>query len=373
MTEVPKIVYDRLRATSPELAHPDANLLTAFAEQSLLGIERDDLVKHLALCEDCREVLVLALPPVEAEAIAAIAKMTAPIAADAESDRITRISTKTKKSWITVLAGPSMRWAALAAGVVVAASLLLMHPGKLNQPIAPSVNQPVATTAAITASPASQAEAKTDDAQLPKKQSSKKLNAVENSTAESVSRGVTENAGISGEAASSVEGTQMARNDAPVIEKAKPALQQSEATEKAVPNELQKNQPELAQVPDQTLPHSVTWAIMAGILQRSQNNGQNWQSALHADHPLLCYASRGEDVWAGGKAGTLFHSIDNGITWVQLQPSVKDQKLGADITHIDIHDTGIHGNGSGPTQIVVLTSNNEVWTSADSGNTWRTN
>jgi hypothetical protein len=380
MTEVPKIVYDRLWAAPPERAHPDANLLTAFAEQALSAPESDSVLKHLALCADCREVLVLALPLAEA--------VTAPIAADTESDRITRISTRTERSWLTVLAGPSMRWAALVAGVVVAASVLLVHPGKLNQPIAPSVNQPAATAALTTVSPTSgspitspstgQVAAKTIDdvrpnsgsllsKQLSKKQLSKKPDLGENSSAE-VSK---EAVGV--ETASSVEGSQMARNDAPVIEKAKPALQQSPATETAGTNEQQKNQPGLAQVQRQTVAGDVIWIIKAGVLQRSVNSGQNWQNALHADHPLLCYASHGEEVWAGGEAGILFHSIDNGITWAQLQPSVKNQKLGADITHIDIYDTGIRGNGSGPARIVVFTSNGETWTSADGGATWQKN
>jgi hypothetical protein len=412
MTEVPKIVYDRLRAASseqalsdvaaPERAHPDANLLTTFAEQALSVTERDGVLKHLALCEDCREVLVLALPSAEA--------VTAPIASETESGRITRISTKAERSWLTMLAGPSMRWAALAAGVLVAASVLLVHPGKLNQRIAPSANQPTATIAATTASPTSGspitspptgrvaaetakavADARSNSGpllskQLSKKQLSKKPDLGGNSSAiprSRHSRGSAENAEISGvavgvEAASSVEVSQMARNDAPAIEKAKPALPQSEATETASTNEQQKNQPGLAIEQGQTLARNGTWAITAGTLQRSLDNGQNWQNALRADHPLLCYASHREDVWTGGQAGTLFHSVDSGVTWVQLQPSIKGRKLSSDITHIDIHgddihSDDIHGNVSGPTQIVVFTSNNEAWTSADGGNTWQKN
>src|ERR1700694_4729119 len=62
MTEVPKIVYDRLRATLPELAHPEADLLSAFAEQALSATERDGVLEHLALCAECRDVVALALP-----------------------------------------------------------------------------------------------------------------------------------------------------------------------------------------------------------------------------------------------------------------------------------------------------------------------
>src|ERR1039457_4423186 len=76
MTEVPKIVYDRLRAArseralpqgiGPAQAHPDADLLAALAEQALSGPERDGVLEHLALCGNCREALALALPAADA-------------------------------------------------------------------------------------------------------------------------------------------------------------------------------------------------------------------------------------------------------------------------------------------------------------------
>src|ERR1019366_6607489 len=130
MTEVPKIVYDRLRAVlpdraGPEQAHPEADLLTAFAEQALSATERDGVLEHLALCGDCREAI-------------------APIATETEAVRATPI--RAKRNFLTAFAWPSLRWAALAAGVAVAASVLLMHPGKLNQATLSSVNRPVATT-----------------------------------------------------------------------------------------------------------------------------------------------------------------------------------------------------------------------------------
>jgi hypothetical protein len=429
MTEVPKIVYDRLRAVLPERAlsdvaareqaHPDADLLTAFAEQALSATERDGVLKHLALCEDCREVLVLALPGVDA--------VSAPIAAEAEfstgSIKVTRVSTKVQKSWLTMLAHPSMRWAALAAGVVVAASILLVHPGKLNQPISPFVHHQATPTATLPAAGSPIASLPTDQVVtkaindtrsssgplLSKNQFSKNPKAeralapvhqaesgmlladnrsnsglAENpSAAPIISRASTETVEISG-------------HDAPAIQKAKPALQEPEATEAAQAqaanvqqkNEQQKNQAvsDLAfakkqEFPaSQTLARNVNWAITAGTLQRSLDNGQNWQNALHADHPLLCYASHsyasqgyathGEEVWTGGQAGTLFHSIDSGVTWVQVHPSIKGQQLTSDVTHIDID---IHGDVRGPAQIGISTSNNEVWTSADGGNTWQKN
>ena len=67
MTEVPKIVHHRLRAVTParevlEQTHPDADVLTAFAEQALAAREREGVLQHLALCADCRDIVALALP-----------------------------------------------------------------------------------------------------------------------------------------------------------------------------------------------------------------------------------------------------------------------------------------------------------------------
>src|ERR1035437_10135869 len=146
MTEVPKIVptivHDRLRASRPQgsapaQAHPNADVLTAFAEQALSASERDSVLEHLARCGDCRELLALALPPAEIVA--------APIAIETDADRATGpragapAARKLNFAW-PALAWPTLRWAALAAGVAVAAAVLLVHPGKLNQ-VAPSANR----------------------------------------------------------------------------------------------------------------------------------------------------------------------------------------------------------------------------------------
>ena len=66
MADVPKIVRERLRVAKPVTAeHPDPDVLTAFAESSLLQRERADVLEHLSRCGECREILVLALPASE--------------------------------------------------------------------------------------------------------------------------------------------------------------------------------------------------------------------------------------------------------------------------------------------------------------------
>jgi photosystem II stability/assembly factor-like uncharacterized protein len=120
---------------------------------------------------------------------------------------------------------------------------------------------------------------------------------------------------------------------------------------------------------------NVVWTITEGVLQRSLDSGQSWQDALRPKNPLLCYAPYGKDVWAGGQAGTLFHSVDGGLTWTQVQPSQKGQQLTSDVIRIELQGSNLQGdnqpgNTARPTQIVLSTSNNDIWSSIDGGTTW---
>jgi hypothetical protein len=45
--------------------HPDADQLSAFAEQALPPHEREQTLAHLAVCGDCRAIVALSLPPVD--------------------------------------------------------------------------------------------------------------------------------------------------------------------------------------------------------------------------------------------------------------------------------------------------------------------
>lgn len=116
MQDVPKIVTDRLRAAVPLVNHPDADVLTAFSEQSLLDRERAVVLEHLAHCGDCREIVALALPTIEA------AQATFhPI----PSRRI---------GW------PALRWAFIAVGVFAIASLGVVQYRRESARSAPMAN-----------------------------------------------------------------------------------------------------------------------------------------------------------------------------------------------------------------------------------------
>jgi hypothetical protein len=321
---LPRIVYDRLRAASskcalpdralpeqlgPEQAHPDADLLAAFAEQALSASERDGVLAHLALCGDCREVAALSLP----------------VAAETEAARATPISIPTernspaspalvwaKPAWTNFawakFAWPSLRWAALAAGIAVVATVLMVRPGKRNEATLHSAKPPVATIAppasgpeiassSIASSPMAQSAglAKSNGAQpKPELQLYKKLKTEKSVTpaqAESeilladnrkdagqadelsaapsagvaaldarTSRGATETVEVSGAAANlvevapSTEARLMARNQMAAVEKAKPAPQETEG------NARQKAEAAVTHAPARSQSSNVTYA-----------------------------------------------------------------------------------------------------------------
>ena len=99
MQDVPKIARERLRAARPVRTHPDADLLTAFTEQSLPAGERKAVFEHLSRCGDCRDIVALSLPATEA--IGTTARTPA-------------------RGWLTWSA---LRWGLVAAGVVAIASI----------------------------------------------------------------------------------------------------------------------------------------------------------------------------------------------------------------------------------------------------------
>ena len=93
MNQIPESARRRMQA-QPVGEHPDADLLSAFAEHSLGGPERELVLAHLAACVACREVVSLALPQ-EAEMV----EVAAP-----------------SGSWFR---WPMLRWTAVAATVIV--------------------------------------------------------------------------------------------------------------------------------------------------------------------------------------------------------------------------------------------------------------
>jgi photosystem II stability/assembly factor-like uncharacterized protein len=71
--------------------------------------------------------------------------------------------------------------------------------------------------------------------------------------------------------------------------------------------------------------------------------------------------SNAAEVWAGGSGGALYHTLDGGNRWARVVPSDAGTLLTADIIAIQFSD---------PRNVIVTTSNAEVWTTLDAGQTW---
>ncbi len=114
MQGVPKTVLKGLQAAA-QGPHPEADLLTAFAERSLADPERKNVLDHLARCAGCREVVALALPIPE-DTVAAH---------------------RGNASWFS---WPVLRWGVVAAGLAIITSIAILEYKGHNQPITVATN-----------------------------------------------------------------------------------------------------------------------------------------------------------------------------------------------------------------------------------------
>lgn len=105
MEQLPKIVRERLQNRVKPEVHPDPDLLTAFAENSLPERDRVPVLEHLSSCAGCREVVMLAQPESAIAHVAAAATSSAP----------------SRPRWSGRLI---FGWAAVAACVVIGVALL---------------------------------------------------------------------------------------------------------------------------------------------------------------------------------------------------------------------------------------------------------
>jgi hypothetical protein len=141
MSNLPHIVRQRLgvpRVGDAGADHPDADLLTAFAERQLAAPERERVLAHLGTCAACREIVALA--SVE------------------ETPAQTVITPAGNRSWWSVR---SYQYGALAAALVMAVvGLVLLNPNRAAQSAkveqaraVPAVTSPAAEESRTATSP----------------------------------------------------------------------------------------------------------------------------------------------------------------------------------------------------------------------------
>ncbi len=358
MLEIPKIVSSRLKATGfastkLESGHADADLLGAFVEQTLSPSARDKVLSHLAACEACRQILALALPPERANALSPTSGEEV-VTADRLKDQdlgqrevSAGASEREKKSRWFGLVPPNLAWGALAAGVAVAASMVVLHPIQQRQASAPAPSEIVTHWGEKSSETSSRLSVPTVDENQP-------------------SRGSLKRSGPQPKSLTENNLDLLAEKNFPAT--LPPVAGTARAIYKAKP--VPQRQPEVYSSSAAVSLPAVTWRIEAGSLQRSADGGKSWQSALNPDHRLLCYASRDAEIWAGGKEGTLLYSIDSGMTWSNVQAS---KNLSGDIVQIDWEAENTGHLKTISDAIRISTSAGEIWSSADGGATWSRN
>jgi Photosynthesis system II assembly factor YCF48 len=343
MDAIKKLVSGRLKAYAAG-THPDPELLTAFAENSLSVRDREGMLNHLSACTDCREVLYLALPdPAEAQQVLA--------------------QSSASWSWFSRKPRLAMRWATLAASVVILGSVLVTNRGMFTQHL---------RSGAAPAKDTSQqqvAELKTPPevdqiAEAPAIKATAKVRPpVKHMTAKpQASMQFDQSGQVHFAAAPSVNEAPQSGNQAAQSVGALPSTTgANEAvaarSSNAIGAAVSKTSSPLSSSSSST--SSSSWSLSVdGQVQRSFDSGKTWQMVPVAGGiQFRAISSIGDDVWAGGAAGTLYHSADSGRSWTKA-----DTAFTGDIAHIEFSDAQ---NG------LVSTADGEVWSTSDGGQSWR--
>ena len=381
MSEVPRIVRDRLRVQEPEGAHPDANLLSAFAEQALTEHERERVLNHVALCAECREVLALSAPqPDEKPALAAPAALAG------------------SRWWRS----PVVHWGGLTAAALVVliavATRMQLRPGHSASTPAIATYGPAQQSAAHMPNTPQTPPDQKKSAKMAEKPASprpaKPLNRPVPSAVGGVSEGVrdrtvsaAENCAPPPAAAAAPAVKTQATADTLSAEAPPPQEKRSvgESEKKAIPAPLaaQTRAEEVTGgsagglkrettilAPRSAAPFAkraalgTRWSISeSGAVQRSIDGGRSWKEVSIADGVTFrAVATVGNDVWAGGSLGALYHSTDGGERWSPVRVQSNVQVLGGDIVRIEF--TSIRAG-------LLSTSTGEIWTTTDAGVTWQ--
>lgn len=379
MAELPETARQKLKhwVAGP---HPDANLLSAFAENSLSARERGPLVEHLAACASCREVVALAAPQ---DISAAIAPAPG----------------KTVRQWAM------LRWGTAAAILVVMVGVVWL--GRSKRTVAPEPAAEVARAMPQSANqmaPEEKAKAEPQGAAPGAESTPASVDDKQAAIARSMEparprAGKKEVASDRLEAVRPQSGRKKDEElaNAPVVAEAAPAANKARpmselpslartapssaaaALDRAEPKTLSAAN-EQAQV-SAAVPAApaarqamqagaaakargiARWSIASdGSLQRTLDEGRSWQQELVESGTVFRAVSAvGSEIWAGGNRGVLYHSGDGGGSWARMTPAASGATLSGDIVRINFADAQ-HGS--------LTTSSGQTWLTADGGRTW---
>ena len=87
-------------------------------------------------------------------------------------------------------------------------------------------------------------------------------------------------------------------------------------------------------------PPTALWSVSSdGKVQRSTDSGKTFEP-IPVAHGIRfqAIAASGNDVWAGGAGGALFHSLDAGATWTQVAINFGGNTVTETIAAIQLRD-----------------------------------
>jgi photosystem II stability/assembly factor-like uncharacterized protein len=427
MEQLPRIAQRRLQESQKPGLHPDPDLLAAFTEKSLNDPERVQVLQHLAVCADCRDIVSLAMPQLESTATPG-----------AERSR-----------WLT---WPMLRWGALAACVVVVSAAVTLRYGRrqtgessvagkapasltaennfpppplaklatkippptpfqpdrdlgLEGKLAKQTNNPetVVAQAGVPVPPKPEQKKQADDhladafAMRSADKSASSATVVVAAAPHAPPAPNPAQTRLKSEARNNtVEPLPSTMSETVTVLGAAPVLETSQSSEQKAKDESTRNESQketqaaagasgtaMGEQKSDTLSSTMSQVVVGGyakrshsshnaprwtlspdgVLQRSFDSGETWQAVPVANNVVFrALAANDSDIWLGGAAGALYHSSDAGQHWVQVNPVVDGQPLTADIVTVEFSDP-LHGK--------LTTSNREIWSTTDAGNTWQ--
>ena len=427
MPELPQIVRERLKASPSTGIHPDANVLTAFGERLLPESERVLVLDHLSRCGDCRDIIALALPASEAADGATArtvqrrwfgwpslrwglvaAGVVAAVSVGIQQFRVHQRANVTVAQ--VMIPGPE-RNAPAPTPAPQSQQVASATPHEAKDFLQPR-RADSAGASAVMASGAAvggpQRKSKMAMAEPPRdlpfaQDSIKSLSpalaqrtpAPSPSVPPAISQTVevqSESNQIAAQGGSvSREQSLQSRN----VGEPRLSTERGDVVERAKPPVVSSGAPSAA-------PASTSrWTISStGSLQRSLDGGNTWQEMAVVTRPdvvgnsttvesvarsqadtsgkhreekksqsqtgaspmFRAVAAAGLEVWAGGSGSMLYHSLDGGENWTRVLPSSDGVALRGDITSLEFPD---------PQHGTVSTSNSELWTTSDGGQSWR--
>ena len=362
----------------PDSPHPDADLLTAFAENMLLERERTGVLAHLAACPDCRAIVHTAAdaepetePQPEPLPVRAPFRTWLPSVAIAASLLV--IAASTIVFYRALHTNPTRTQTVATAAAPQIPSAPPATPAPQLSATAPAAAMPAAPKHARTAprtapsSPAQTEEARVGAAAPPPPppgpgiSSSETLGDLTLQKAQNTPSPADEaqlQAELRGQTA--YRGAMAAAKAAP---RPAPSSTQSVQVESsnAFTRSLQTTQPALRGLIAAPTPRPRFRITDSGQLERSVQSSIWMPVSIAPDAHLRVLSISGSDVWAGGDHLRLFHSADNGVTWTEVHlPATADQAHA--IVHIRIDD---------PRNLTVEDDTGSTWTTTDAGATWQ--